>query len=253
MGTIRLLLAVILGIAAFGARAAEAISVAAAANMAYVLGPLDEAFAKVEPGVAVTTEIGASGSLVAQIRSGAPYDVFLSADMEFPRRLIAMGGADGSSLITYAYGRLVLWTTRRGLELASVESVVRNPAVVRIAIANPRSAPYGRAAEEVLSRLDIAAVAEPKIVVGENITQAAQFVSSGNADVGFVAYSLVVAPNLEEKGHWIEVPAKLYSPMAQGAVLTKRGALNPAAARYLRFLGGRQAREVFVRFGYGLP
>ncbi|MGA2693537.1 MAG: molybdate ABC transporter substrate-binding protein, partial [Opitutaceae bacterium] len=95
--------------------------------------------------------------------------------------------------------------------------------------------------------------AGPKIVVGENITQTAQFVSSGNADIGFVALSLVVAPNLKEKGRWIEIPRSLYPPIAQGAVLTKLGASNPAARRYLEFLASKAAREVFARFGYGLP
>jgi len=246
----------LLGIALWaGARApaAEQVSVAAAANLAYVLEPLNAGFAKSDPGVVLTSEIGASGSLVAQIENGAPYDVFLSADLDFPRKLIAAGGADASSLVTFAFGRLVLWTTRPGLDLGSVGSVVRNPSVRRIAIANPKAAPYGRAAEEALGRLGVSADAEPKLVFGENITQTAQFVSSGNADAGFVAYSLVVAPNKRDKGRWIEVPASLYSPMAQGAVLTRRGLSNPAAGRYLRFLGSAEARRVFAQFGYGLP
>jgi molybdate transport system substrate-binding protein len=249
----RLLLGIALSAVAAQMPAAEKVMVAAAANMAYVMGPLDAAFERAQPGVAVESEIGASGSLVAQIANGAPYDVFLSADLEFPRRLVAMGGADGASLVTYAFGRLVLWTTRPELGIASVESVVRNPRVLRIAMANPGTAPYGRAAEEALGRLGLADAARPKIVIGENITQAAQFVSSRNADAGFVAYSLVVAPNLKERGRWIEVPAELYTPIAQGAVLTMRGASNPAARRYIGFLASRQARDVLAQFGYRLP
>jgi molybdate transport system substrate-binding protein len=248
-----LLLAISLPAAAAHVSAAGKVTVAASANMAYVMGPLDAAFEKAQPGVKVESEIGASGSLVAQIANGAPYDVFLSADLEFPRRLAAMGAADGASLVTYAYGRLVLWTLKPGIEVPSVESVVRNPRVLKIAIANPGTAPYGRAAQEALGRLGLADAAGPKIVVGENITQAAQFVSSGNADAGFVAYSLVVAPNLKDRGRWIEVPAALYSPIAQGAVLTRRGMTNPAARRYLQFLASREAREVLAGFGYGLP
>jgi molybdate transport system substrate-binding protein len=249
----RILLLGILLCAAARAETASQVSVAAAANLTYVLAPLNAAFAKADPAVTVTCEIGASGSLVAQISNGAPYDVFLSADMDFPRRLVASGGADGASLVTFAFGRLVLWTTRRDLRLASVEAVVRDPSVRKIAVANPRSAPYGRAAEEVLAALGLSAEATPKTVFGENITQTAQFVSSGNADAGFVAYSLVVAPNLREKGLWIEVPASLYKPIAQGAVLTKKGASNPAARCYLQFLAGPEARAVFAKFGYGLP
>ena len=246
----------LLGIALWaGARApaAEQVSVAAAANLAYVLEPLNAAFMASDPGVSVTSATGASGGLVAQINNGAPFDVFLSADLDFPRKLIAAGGAGGSSPVTFAFGRLVLWTTRADLTLGSVESAVRDPSVRKVAIANPRTAPYGLAAQEVLARLGLSGDAGPKIVVGENITQTAQFVSSGNADIGFVALSLVVAPNLKEKGRWIEIPRSLYPPIAQGAVLTKRGASNPAARRYLEFLASKAAREVFARFGYGLP
>jgi molybdate transport system substrate-binding protein len=247
------LLGIALWAVAARAPAAEQVSIAAAANLAYVLTPLDAEFNRSEPGVVVTSAIGASGSLVAQIREGAPYDVFLSADTDFPKKLVAAGGADPSSLVTFAFGRLVLWTTRPGLALASVESALRDPSVRRIAMANPETAPYGRAAEQVLARLGLSSEVKPKIVIGENITQTAQFVSSGNAELGFVALSLVVAPNLKGKGRWIEVPASLYAPIAQGAVLTSRGASNPAARRYLKFLDSPPAREVFARFGYILP
>lgn len=233
--------------------ASERVEVAAAANLVYVLEPLDVAFARANPGISVTSQVGASGSLVAQISHGAPCDVFLSADVDFPKKLIAAGGAEASSLVVFAYGRLVLWTTRPGLPLASIASAVADPAVRRIAIANPRTAPYGRAAEQVLAKLGASAAAQPKIVVAENISQAAQYVGSGNADVGFVALSLVASPNLRDKGRWLEVPSDLHAPIAQGAVLTLRGAANPAARRYLAFLAGPEARELFKRFGYGLP
>jgi molybdate transport system substrate-binding protein len=220
--------------APLGAVAAETVAVAAAANLAYVLEPLDTAFIQANPGLKVTSTIGASGSLVAQISRGAPYDVFLSADLDFPRKLIQAGGAPAA-------------------ELDSVENVLRNPAVRRVAEANPRTAPYGRAAEEVLARLGLADFARPKIVIGENISQTAQYVASGNADVGFVALSLVAAPHRARQGRWLEVPVSLYAPIAQGAVLTRRGAGHAGAARYLDFLTGAQARQIFAQFGYGLP
>lgn len=249
----RLVLGIVLGGAGARVLGAETVAVAAAANLTYVLGPLDHEFERQNPGITVTGEIGSSGSLVAQIKNGAPYDVFLSADMDFPRKLIAEGGAEATSLVPFAYGKLILWTTRPGLDLSSIANVVRNVGVRRIAVANPKLAPYGRAAEEVLSKLGLTAAAAPKLVYGENITQTAQFVSSGNADAGFVAFSLVTAPNLKEKGRWIEVPAALYKPIAQGAVLTTRGASSEAARTYLRFLATPEARTVFSRFGYGLP
>jgi len=245
----------VLGWAVLAARAiaAERVAVAAAANLVYVLEPLDAAFARTDAGVVVTREIGASGNLVAQIAQGAPYDLFLSADLEFPQKLVAAGAADGSSLVTFAVGKLVLWSLRPGLDLASVAAVVHNPAVARIALANPRAAPYGRAAEEVLAKLGLTAAAGSKLVYGENISQTAQYVASGNVDAGFVALSLVRSPKLKDHGRWLEIPASLYAPLEQGAVLTRRGAANPAARRYLKFLQSPAARAILTQFGYGLP
>ncbi len=232
---------------------AETVAVAAAANLDYVLEPLNAEFAKTRPDIAVRSEIGASGSLVAQIKNGAPYDVFLSADTEYPRKLVDAGGAEGASFVTFAMGRLVLWTTRPGLAPTSIEAIVRNESVRKLAIANPDTAPYGRAAVEVLGKLGLSDIAKPKLVFGENITQTAQFVSTGNADAGFVALSLVLSPKLKDKGRWLEVPESLYAPIEQAGVLTSRGAANKAARQYLEFLTSPAARKVFIQFGYGLP
>jgi molybdate transport system substrate-binding protein len=251
--TLHRLLVVALAFSGFRSIAADTVSVAAAANLAYVLAPLNAAFARTEPGTTVTTQIGASGGLVAQISNGAPYDVFLSADLDFPKELIAAGSADPASLVTFAYGKLVLWTTQPSLELDSIEKAVRDGRVHKIAVANPKTAPYGRAAEEVLAHLKLVDDATPKMIFGENITQTAQFVSSGNAELGFVALSLVMAPNLKDKGRWILVPDTYYEPLAQGGILTKRGGSNPAARRYLNFLQRPEARAVFASFGYRLP
>jgi molybdate transport system substrate-binding protein len=233
--------------------AAEPVAVAAAANLVYALAPLDEAFAKSHPEIAVRREMGASGNLVVQIENGAPYDVFLSADTDFPKQLIKAGGADAASLVVFAVGKLALWTAKAGLSFDSVDSAVHNPSVRRLAIANPRTAPYGRAAQEALAKLGLTAEAGPKLVVGENISQAAEYVETGNADAGFVAMSLVLSPKLKNRGTWIEGPQGLYDPIEQGAVITKRGASNAAAKTYIEFLRGPEAREIFKRFGYGVP
>jgi molybdate transport system substrate-binding protein len=230
-----------------------ALAVAAAANLTYALAPLDAAFAKSNTGVTVVPVLGSSGNLVAQIRNGAPYDIFLSADMDFPRRLVQAGGAEASSLTVFAIGRLVLWTVNPALPMNSVAETVRNAGVVKLAIANPATAPYGRAAQQAMEKLGILDGIRPKLVVGENISQTAQFVETGNADAGFVALSLVLAPKLKNRGRWLEVPAELYEPIAQGAVLTNRGSGNPAARRYLEFLHSPDATAIFRRFGYGLP
>ena len=231
----------------------ERLSVAGAANLIHALEALHAEFRKIEPATAVTVVTGASGSLVAQIQNGAPYDVFLSADREYPEKLVAWRLAEAATLTPFAVGRLVLWTRRADVEVESVPAVIRNPAVRKIAVANLTSAPYGRAAREALTQLGLWPEAAPKIVVGENITQTAQFVETGNADAGFVALSLVLSPQLKDKGRWHEIDPALHAPLEHAAVVTKRGSSNPAAGRYLRFLQGAEARAVFLRFGYRPP
>jgi len=247
----RLLLALLL--LAPSARAAGKVSVAAAANLVYALDALDAEFARIAPDVAVTTATGASGGLVAQIENGAPFDVFLSADLDYPKALVAAGHADAQRVTCFATGRLVLWTTNPAVILTSVAATVRDPAVQKLAIANLDTAPYGRAARQALEKLGAWIDARPKLVVGENITQTAQFVETGNADAGFVALSLVLSPKLKDRGRWLEVPATLHAPLDQGAVLTTRGAANPAARRYLAFLASPAAQKILRDFGYGVP
>jgi molybdate transport system substrate-binding protein len=229
------------------------LSIAAAANLVYVLDDLHAALRTSEPNLALTVTIGASGSLVAQIQNGAPFDVFLSADLDHPQALVNAGHAVEESLMTFATGRLVVWTTRPDLKLDSVNALIQDASIRKIAIANSDTAPYGRAAKQALEHLRIWPEVQMKLIFGENITQTAQFVESGNADVGFVALSLVLSPKLSNRGQWIPVPADLYTPIAQGGVLTRKGAENAAAARYLEFLCSEEARQIFARFGYQVP
>ncbi len=229
------------------------VSTAAASDLVFCLEALRAEFAKTEPGVALTVVTGSSGNFFAQIKNGAPFDVFLSADLRYPRELIAAGAADEKSLTLYAIGRLVLWTRRADLDPSDLAAVVRNPLVQKFAIANPAHAPYGRAAQQALEKLGVWADAQPKLVLGENIAQAAQFVQTGNADAGVVALSLVLAPTLRDTGRWVEIPAALHDPLEQGAVLTTRGTANPAAVRYLAFLRSPVARKIFEHFGFRLP
>ena len=233
--------------------AAPALSVAAAANLVYAMDELNAAFRREAPEVVLTATTGASGSLVAQIGHGAPFDVFLSADLDYPQALIKAGNAVPESLTTFAVGRLVLWTTRPGADISSLAAAVADPAIRRLAIAQTSTAPYGRAAREALEKEGLWASVQPRLVTGENITQTAQFVETGNADAGLVALSLVLSPRLKDRGRWTEVPARLHAPLDQGVVITKRGAANPAATRYLAFLRGPEARKILERFGYGVP
>lgn len=232
--------------------AADRVAIAAAANLVYALDALHAAFHATEPDTQLVVTPGASGSLVAQIRNGAPFDVFLSADTDYPAALVASGDAEGP-LVPFATGRLVLWTLRSELDLGSIGVAVRNPSVHKIALAQPDTAPYGRAARDALKKLEVWADAQPKIVLGDNIAQAAQFVQSGNADCGFVALSFVLAPRLATKGHYIEVPADLHEPLTQAAVLTRLGRENAAARRYLAFLTSPAAQEILARSGYAPP
>lgn len=232
-----------------------AVSIAAASNLIYALDTINAAFRRAAPGIAVTTASGASGSVFAQITHGAPFDVFLSADLDYPRQIVAQHLGPAATLRTFASGRLVVWTMRTDLDLGDLAAVVRRPAVRKIAIAQPQTAPYGRAAEAVLVKVGAWPEAQAKIVIGENITQTAQFIATGNADVGFVALSLVRSPRLRQEGTWREVPAALHAgvPLDHGVVLTHRGAANPSARRYLDFLSSETARAILRDYGYGVP
>lgn len=229
------------------------VSIAAAANLTYLIDSLAQAFRQKRPDVDLVIATGSSGSFVAQISHGAPYDVFLSADTQNPRTLVEHGQADPMSFTLFAIGQLALWTTQRELELKSLASIVTDPRVHKIAIANPDTAPYGLAAVQALDKLRVWQSVRGKIVTGENVSQTAQLVDSGNAEVGFVALSLLQATALRQRGHWLLVPADLHSPIEQAAVLTRRGEKNPAAREFLKFLGSPEAREIFTNSGYAVP
>jgi molybdate transport system substrate-binding protein len=232
----------------------EKVSIAAAANLVYVLDALQAEFRRVAPDVKVTTTSSASGTLFAQIKNGAPFDVFLSADVDYPKRAVRENLAVEETLRTFATGRLVLWTTRPNVPVEDITKAVGSADVKKIALPQPRTAPYGQAAKAALEKLDLWSTAEPKIVTGESVTQTAQFVETGSADLGFVALSLVLSPRLKNKGRWIEVPPALHSDIAldHAAVLTQRGGKNPAARAFLAFLATEPAKQILRDFGYAV-
>jgi molybdate transport system substrate-binding protein len=229
------------------------VQIAAASDLVFCLEALHAEFQRQSPEVDLKLSVGSSGNFFAQIRHGAPFDVFLSADLDYPRALITAGEADAASLTPYAIGRIVLWTLRDDLDLSRGLSVLRDPRIRRIAIAQPAHAPYGRAAQEALQAAEVFDEVRARLVMGENIAQTAQFVQTRNAEVGIVALSLVLAPRLRGVGHYAEIPAAMHQPLEQGAVLTRRGATNPAATRYLEFLRSSEARQIFGDFGFVLP
>lgn len=231
------------------------VAIATAANLAHAIEALNAEFKRAAPEIRLTTAVGASGSLFAQARNGAPFDVFLSADTEYPRALVSARAAEAQSLRVFATGRLVAWTTRAGIEPSDLASAVRSAQVKKVAIAQPATAPYGRAAQAALETVGAWREVQPKLVFGESIAQTAQFVETGNADLGLVAMSIVLSPRLAGRGRWIEVPATLHAGVSleHAAVLTTRGAANPSARRYLEFLGSAPAKKILREFGYGVP
>ena len=233
--------------------AAGTVTVAAAADLVFALDELNAQVQAAHPGATVKVTTGASGNLFAQIRQGAPFDVFLSADMNFPRELVKAGAADETSLRAYAVGHLVLWTTKTNVPVQQGLAILTNAAVGRIALANPATAPYGRAAKAALTNAGLWEAVQPKLVLGENIAQTAQFVQTGNADAGLVSLSLVSAPKLAGVGVWWPVPETAHPRLEQGAILTARGATNGLARAYLAFLGSDTARVVLDRFGFRRP
>jgi molybdate transport system substrate-binding protein len=216
---------------------AAGLAIAAASDLQSVLPALATRFER-ETARHVTLTFGSSGNFFAQIQNGAPFDLFFSADGEYPRRLEAAGLAEPGTLRPYAIGRLVLYaSTSAGLDLGRGLAVLTDARVRRIAIANPEHAPYGRAAVAALTHERIYDRVRGKLVLGENISQAAQFVQSGNAQVGLLALSLALAPALRSSGSFVEVPASFYPPIEQAAVVLRASGRKDAARQFLAYLG----------------
>lgn len=245
----RLIAAALLAGAAGVAQAGEVL-VAVAANFAGPMAAIAERYTAAT-GHVVKVSTGSTGKFYTQIAAGgAPFDVLLAADDETPRRLVAEGHAVPGTATTYATGRLVLWSAKPGYVDAQ-GAVLKDRAVRRIAIANPKVAPYGAAAMEVMRALGVADALAPKLVTGESVAQAYQYAATGNAELGFVALSQVVVPGRPPAGsHW-KVPGTLHGEIRQDAVLLKAGAANPAARALLEFLRSAPARAVIASWGYG--
>ena len=232
---------------------AQTLRVAAAADLQFAMSDLAGQFEK-ETGTKVTISYGSSGNFRAQIENGAPFDVFFSADAQYPEQLIKVGAADAQSLTVYAYGHLVLWApAEEKLHLAEQGfAALKDSRVTKIAIANPEHAPYGRAAVAALKKAELYEQVKAKLVYGENISQAAQFVQSGSAQVGVIALSLTFAESMKGGERW-EIPVEFYPPLEQGAVIVSASRNKKAAAALLEFVTGPEGRTILLKYGLAPP
>lgn len=233
------------------AHAGEKITIAAAADLKFPMEEIVVLFKSTHPAAQIETIYGSSGNFSTQIRQGAPYDLYFSADIAYPRALRAEGFA-ASEVQAYGVGRIVLWSQSRDAGKMTLADLT-DPSILKIAIANPQHAPYGKRAEEALKAAGVWEKVEPKLVYGENIAQTAQYVQSGNAQVGIIALSLALGPELARQGSYALIPDKLHQPLEQGFIITRRAADNLLARVFTRFMASKEARNIMGRYGFALP
>ncbi|MGE0378532.1 MAG: molybdate ABC transporter substrate-binding protein [Planctomycetaceae bacterium] len=231
------------------------VSVAAAADLKYALDDLTVEFARSHPQIEVRPTYGSSGNFYAQLSNKAPFDIYFSADIDYPRKLIEQGHADKETEFLYAVGQIVVWVRNESLldvESLGVRALVE-PGVRKVAIANPQHAPYGRAAEAALKQLGVYEQVQDRLVLGENIAQTAQFVESGAADVGVIALSLAMAPALREQGRYWIVPLGAYPRLEQGGAILTWAKDREATDALRTFVIGDAGRAILRRYGFLLP
>ena len=236
-----------------GDAAQQSVTIAAASDLKFALDEIADLVAAQDPDVTLRITYGSSGQFVQQIRNGAPFDLYLSADRAYVDDLVDEGLADPADVFAYAVGRLVTWYPQGAPGGAADLATLADPAVRTVAIANPDHAPYGRAAVAALESSGLSDAIAPKLVLGENVAQAAEFARTGNADAAVVALSLVLADPVRNLGEWTEVPLDSYPRLDQaGAVLT--GAEHPEAARLVRdVITGDAGRAILEDYGFFLP
>jgi molybdate transport system substrate-binding protein len=229
------------------------IAVAAASDLQTVFPDIQSRFER-DTGVKMTVSFGSSGNFFAQIQNGAPYDLFFSADVDYPRRLGDSGHAEKNSLYLYAIGKLVLWTRKdSGIDIRRGLAVLKDDRVRRIAIANPEYAPYGRAAVAALRSEQLYEALREKLVMGENLAQTAQLADSGNADVAILGSAIAHSPTLGASGTYIEIPAAAYAPIEQAAIVVSASRNKDGARRLLEYIKNPDAKALFEKYGFTVP
>jgi molybdate transport system substrate-binding protein len=236
-----------------GRAAAAELKIAAASDLTFVFKDVTAQFEK-QTGNKVKLTYGSSGNFYSQIQNGAPFDLFFSADVSFPKKLAAAGLIEPGSIYEYARGEIVIWVPNASkLDLSKGLSVLLDPGIGKIAIANPIHAPYGAAAVSALEHEKIYDQVKSKFVMGENISQTAQFVQSGNADIGIVALSLAMAPAMKSSGRYVVVPPEDYPPLIQAAAIVKSSTNKALATQFLKFVKQPDTVALMASYGFTLP
>ena len=228
------------------------ITIAAAADLKFALDDVVAAYRQAHQGDEIDVVYGSSGKFHTQVQQGAPYDLYFSADIAFPRQLAEAGSA-GSPVVPYAFGRIVLWSATLDASALRLEDLATDKRIRHVAIANPKHAPYGMRAVEALQATKQYQAVESKLVYGENIAHTAQFVDSGNAEVGIIALALALNPELSAKGGYWLIPQELHEPLEQGFIVTRRAANNDLAHSFAAYMSSPTARAVMTRYGFVLP
>jgi len=230
---------------------AGSLTIAAAADLKYAMAEVVEKFRASRAGDRIEVIYGSSGKFFTQIANGAPFDMYFSADIAYPKKLEQQGLTAGSTQ-PYAVGRIVLWSLNPELAKTALKDLPRAP-INKFAIANPKHAPYGLRAQEALQRQGVWEAMQPKLVLGENIAHTAQFIESGAAEAGIIALSLALSPNMQGRGGWALIPAAWHAPLEQGFAITRRAAGNPLAKDFASYMASEPARVVMRRYGFVLP
>jgi molybdate transport system substrate-binding protein len=232
---------------------AEEIAIAAASDLNFAIKEVIAEYEKTT-GNHVKLSLGSSGNFYAQIQNGAPFDLYFSADIGYPKKLEEAGLIVPGSLYRYAVGRIVLWTNHSShRDVSKGLDVLRDPGVKKIAIANPKHAPYGRAAVAAMQHFKVYDDVKDRLVLGENISQAAQFIESGACDVGVIALSLALAPTMKAAGTYWEIPGETHPPLEQGAAILKASKQQRTAQQFVEFMQGTRGQEIMKRYGFTLP
>ncbi len=237
-----------------GGDAKTQVRIAAASDLKFALEEIVTAFEAEHHNIDVTVSYGSSGTYFQQISNGAPFDLYLSADLSYPKKLVEAGKADQADVFGYAVGRLAVWVAKDSpVDPTKGLAALADREALKVAIANPEHAPYGKAAVAAMRTAGVYEAVAPKLVLGENVAQAAEFAQSGNAQAGVIALSLALSPQLKDKGRYNEVPLESFPRIDQGGVVLG-AAVDPGAARSVRdHMLGTQGRAVLARYGFYEP